>query len=63
MAAVTENLGLLRTSTSPTSRPIHLPGGCRRWTISLKGRIGWNVVTGYLDSAARGAAKEKQDRA
>src|SRR3978361_1110544 len=24
------------------------------------GRIGWNVVTGYLDSAARGAGKEKQ---
>jgi alkanesulfonate monooxygenase len=24
------------------------------------GRIGWNVVTGYLDSAARGAGKDKQ---
>jgi alkanesulfonate monooxygenase len=25
-----------------------------------EGRIGWNVVTGYLDSAARGAGKDKQ---
>lgn len=24
------------------------------------GRVGWNVVTGYLDSAARGAGKDKQ---
>ena len=24
------------------------------------GRIGWNIVTGYLDSAARGAGREKQ---
>ena len=27
---------------------------------SHRGRIGWNVVTGYLDSAARGAGKDKQ---
>jgi alkanesulfonate monooxygenase len=25
-----------------------------------EGRIGWNIVTGYLDSAARGAGREKQ---
>src|SRR6202011_1399950 len=25
-----------------------------------EGRIGWNVVTGYLDSAARAAGKDKQ---
>jgi len=25
-----------------------------------EGRVGWNVVTGYLDSAARGAGKDKQ---
>src|SRR5438128_1762043 len=25
-----------------------------------EGRIGWNIVTGYLDSAARGAGKDKQ---
>ena len=25
-----------------------------------EGRIGWNVVTGYLDSAAKGAGKDKQ---
>jgi len=25
-----------------------------------EGRIGWNVVTGYLDSAARGAGKDRQ---
>ena len=25
-----------------------------------EGRIGWNIVTGYLDSAARGVGKDEQ---
>jgi FMN-dependent oxidoreductase (nitrilotriacetate monooxygenase family) len=60
MAAVTRNLGFGVTCTLSYEPPY--PFARRMSTLDhlTEGRIGWNVVTGYLDSAARGAGKEKQ---
>jgi FMN-dependent oxidoreductase (nitrilotriacetate monooxygenase family) len=60
MAAVTQNLGFGVTCTLSYEPPF--PFARRMSTLDhlTEGRIGWNIVTGYLDSAARGAGKEKQ---
>ncbi|MBR0694121.1 LLM class flavin-dependent oxidoreductase [Bradyrhizobium lablabi] len=60
MAAVTENLGFGVTSNLSFEPPY--PFARRMSTLDhlTDGRVGWNVVTGYLDSAARGAGKDKQ---
>src|ERR1043166_98296 len=60
MAAITENLGFGVTCTLSYEPPY--PFARRMSTLDhlTEGRIGWNIVTGYLDSAARGAGKEKQ---
>lgn len=60
MAAVTKNLGFGVTSNL-TYEPA-FPFARRMSTLDhlTEGRIGWNVVTGYLDSAARAAGLAKQ---
>src|ERR1700754_4335388 len=60
MAAVTKHLGFGVTSNLSFDPPY--PFARRMSTLDhlTEGRIGWNVVTGYLDSAARGAGKDKQ---
>lgn len=60
MAAVTQNLGFGVTSNL-TYEPA-FPFARRMSTLDhlTDGRIGWNVVTGYLDSAARAAGLSKQ---
>jgi FMN-dependent oxidoreductase (nitrilotriacetate monooxygenase family) len=60
MAAVTQNLGFGVTCTLSYEPPY--PFARRMSTLDhlTEGRIGWNIVTGYLDSAARGAGKDKQ---
>ncbi len=60
MAAVTQNLGFGVTSNLSFEPPY--PFARRMSTLDhlTEGRIGWNVVTGYLDSAARGAGKNRQ---
>lgn len=60
MAAVTKNLGFGVTSNLSFEPPY--PFARRMSTLDhlTEGRIGWNVVTGYLDSAARGAGRDKQ---
>ena len=60
MAAVTRNLGFGVTSNLSFEPPY--PFARRMSTLDhlTEGRIGWNVVTGYLDSAARGAGKDRQ---
>src|SRR3984957_16495825 len=60
MAAVTKHLGFGVTSNLSYEPPY--PFARRMSTLDhlTEGRVGWNVVTGYLDSAARGAGKEKQ---
>src|ERR1700760_4142824 len=60
MAAVPENLGFGVTSNLSYEPPY--PFARRMSTLDhlTEGRIGWNVVTGYLDSAARGMGKDRQ---
>src|SRR5689334_18215207 len=60
MAQVTEHLGFGVTSTLSYEPPY--PFARRMSTLDhlTKGRAGWNIVTGYLDSAARGAGKDRQ---
>ncbi|MBS0529486.1 MAG: LLM class flavin-dependent oxidoreductase, partial [Proteobacteria bacterium] len=60
MAAVTRNLGFGVTCTLSYEPPF--PFARRMSTLDhlTDGRIGWNIVTGYLDSAARGMGKSGQ---
>ena len=60
MAAVTENLGFGVTSNLSYEPPYTFARRMSTLDHLTEGRIGWNVVTGYLDSAARGAGKQKQ---
>src|SRR4029078_13406187 len=59
-AAVTRNLGFGVTSNLSFEPPY--PFARRMSTLDhlTNGRGGWNVVPGYLDSGARGAAKDQQ---
>ncbi len=63
MAAVTEHLGFGVTSNLSYEPPYTFARRMSTLDHLTEGRIGWNVVTGYLDSAARGAGKAKADRA
>ncbi len=60
MAAVTQHLGFGAT-VNLSYEPV-APLARRFSTLDhlTEGRIGWNVVTGYLDSAARAAGKPSQ---
>ncbi len=60
MAAVTENLGF--GITCALSYELPYPFARRMSTLDhlTRGRICWNIVTGYLDSAARGMGMPKQ---
>ncbi|HMK78301.1 MAG TPA: LLM class flavin-dependent oxidoreductase, partial [Xanthobacteraceae bacterium] len=60
MAAVTGHLGFGVTCTLSYEPPY--PFARRMSTLDhlTDGRIGWNIVTGYLDSAARGMGKHRQ---
>jgi len=62
MAAVTQNLGFGVTVTLSYEPPF--PFARRMSTLDhlTDGRIGWNIVTGYLDSAARGMGERGQRR-
>ncbi len=60
MAAVTEHLGFGVTSNLSYEPPYTFARRMSTLDHLTEGRIGWNVVTGYLDSAARGAGKDKQ---
>jgi FMN-dependent oxidoreductase (nitrilotriacetate monooxygenase family) len=60
MAAATHHLGFGVTVNLSYEPPY---GFARRMSTLdhlTHGRIGWNIVTGYLDSAAKGAGKERQ---
>ena len=60
MAAMTENLGFGVTSNLSYEPPY--PFARRMSTLDhlTEGRAGWNIVTSYLDSAARGMGKVRQ---
>jgi len=61
MATVTEHLGFGVTGTISFEPPY--PFARRMSTLDhlTKGRIAWNVVTGYLNSAAQGMGLSKQE--
>ncbi|CAN5173025.1 LLM class flavin-dependent oxidoreductase [soil metagenome] len=60
MASVTENLGFGITAGTAYEHPY--PFARRMSTLDhlTNGRVGWNVVTGYLPSAARNMGNEDQ---
>ncbi|KAJ5087021.1 hypothetical protein NUU61_008328 [Penicillium alfredii] len=60
MAAATKNIGFGVTVTTTYEQPYHLARRLSTVDHLSKGRVGWNVVTGYLDSAARNMGQEGQ---
>ncbi|HJU09898.1 MAG TPA: LLM class flavin-dependent oxidoreductase [Candidatus Binataceae bacterium] len=60
MAAVTEHLGFGVTCTLSFEPPYQFARRMSTLDHLTKGRAGWNIVTGYLDSAARGTGLESQ---
>ena len=62
MAAVTEHLGFGVTCTLSYEPPYTLARRMSTLDHLTKGRAGWNIVTGYLDSAATGMGLAVQAR-
>jgi alkanesulfonate monooxygenase len=60
MAAATKHLSFATTAILSFEPPYTFARRMSTLDHLTKGRMGWNIVTGYLDSAARGAGKEKQ---
>jgi FMN-dependent oxidoreductase (nitrilotriacetate monooxygenase family) len=60
MAYVTEHLGFGVTSNLSYEPPYLFARRMSTLDHLTQGRIGWNVVTGYLDSAAKSTGKTKQ---
>jgi len=60
MAAVTEHLGFGITGSIPYEPPYAFARRMSTLDHLTAGRIAWNVVTGYLDSAARGVGRSRQ---
>lgn len=53
MAAATKNIGFGVTVATTYEQPYHLARRLSTVDHLTGGRLGWNIVTGYLDSAAR----------
>lgn len=53
MAAATKSIGFGVTVATTYEQPYHLARRLSTIDHLTKGRVGWNIVTGYLDSAAR----------
>ncbi|WPH01675.1 Hypothetical protein R9X50_00452600 [Acrodontium crateriforme] len=60
MAAVTSSLGFGVTVSASYEQPYHLARRLSTLDHLTEGRVGWNVVTGYLDSAARNLTNGQQ---
>nr|WP_312987425.1 LLM class flavin-dependent oxidoreductase [Comamonas koreensis] len=60
MAAVTEHLGFGVTVNLSYEQPYLLARRFSTLDHLTQGRIGWNIVTGYLDSAARAMGQRQQ---
>lgn len=60
MSAVTEHLGFGVTGSIPYEPPYAFARRISTLDHLTEGRIAWNVVTGYLDSAAKGVGKVEQ---
>jgi alkanesulfonate monooxygenase len=60
MAVVTEHLGFGVTGTLSFEPPYSFARRMSTLDHLTGGRVSWNIVTGYLDSAARAMGQEKQ---
>lgn len=60
MAAVTKNLGFGVTVNLSSDEPYLFARRMSTLDHLTEGRIGWNIVTGYLDSAARALGQDVQ---
>ncbi|ELQ33823.1 xenobiotic compound monooxygenase [Pyricularia oryzae Y34] len=60
MAAATKSIGFGVTASTTYEQPFHLARRLSTVDHLTKGRVGWNIVTGYLDSAARNLGKTEQ---
>ncbi|PCD24093.1 hypothetical protein FGRA07_11448 [Fusarium graminearum] len=60
MAAVTKNISFGVTVSTTYEQPFHLARRLSTLDHLTKGRVGWNIVTSYLDSAARNLGREEQ---
>ncbi|KAK7743257.1 hypothetical protein SLS53_004342 [Cytospora paraplurivora] len=60
MAAATKNLGFGVTVATTYEQPYHLARRLSTVDHYTNGRVGWNIVTGYLDSAARNLGHTEQ---
>ena len=60
MATATRNLGFGVTANLSFEPPYTFARRMSTLDHLTQGRVGWNIVTGYLDSAARGAGRERQ---
>lgn len=60
MAAVTQNLGFGVTVNVNVEHPYTFARRLSTLDHLTGGRIGWNIVTGYLDSAARAVGQDAQ---
>ena len=60
MAAVTEHLGFGITASIPYLHPYSFARLISSLDHLTEGRMGWNVVTGYLSSAAKGVGQQAQ---
>ncbi|CAN8101277.1 unnamed protein product [Discula destructiva] len=62
MAAATKNLGFGVTVSTTYEEPYHLARRLSTVDHLTKGRLGWNVVTSYLDSAAQNMGRTEQPK-
>lgn len=62
MAAATKSIGFGVTVSTTYEQPYSLARRLTTLDHLSKGRIGWNIVTGYLDSAARNLGLTQQRR-
>jgi alkanesulfonate monooxygenase SsuD/methylene tetrahydromethanopterin reductase-like flavin-dependent oxidoreductase (luciferase family) len=62
MAAVTKHLSFGITATTSYEHPYALARRFSTLDHLTNGRVGWNVVTGYLDSAARQFGAKNQEK-
>ena len=60
MAAVTRNLGFGLTANLTYDTPYLFARRMSTLDHLTRGRVGWNIVTGYLDSAARAMGLDEQ---
>ncbi|KIX09536.1 uncharacterized protein Z518_00616 [Rhinocladiella mackenziei CBS 650.93] len=60
MAAVTDSIGFGVTVSTTYEQPYHLARRLSTIDHLSKGRLGWNIVTSYLDSAARNLGYSEQ---